>query len=52
MADIKRTIAGQKRVRGIIIAYDFSNRFISAVSLLENVALMKYKVKFDFERVT
>ena len=52
MADVKSTIAGQKMVRGIIIAYDFSNRLISAVSLLENVALMKYKVKFDFERVT
>ncbi|MGD0495718.1 MAG: endonuclease NucS domain-containing protein [Candidatus Bathyarchaeia archaeon] len=52
MADVKKTLADQKRVRGIIIAYDFSNRLTSAVSLLENVALMKYKVKFDFERVT
>lgn len=52
MADIKSTLADQKRVRGIIIAYDFSNRLTSAVSLLENVAIMKYKVKFDFERVT
>lgn len=52
MAGVKKTLAGQKRVRGIIIAYDFSDRLTSAVSLLENVALMKYKVKFDFERVT
>jgi len=51
MADVKKTLAVQKRVRGIIIAYDFSNRLTSAVSLLENVAIMKYKVKFDFERV-
>jgi len=51
MADVKNTLAGQKRVRGIIIAYDFSNRLTSAVSLLENVAIMTYKVRFDFERV-
>ncbi len=52
MADVRKTLAGQKRVRGLIIAYGFSDRLTSAVSLLENVALMKYKVKFDFERVT
>jgi hypothetical protein len=52
MADVKNTLADQKRVRGIIIAYDFSNRLTSAVSLLEDVAIMKYKVRFDFERVT
>jgi RecB family endonuclease NucS len=52
MADVKKTLADQKRVRGIIIAYDFSNRLTSAVSLLEDVTIMKYKVRFDFERVT
>jgi hypothetical protein len=52
MADVKKTLADQKKVRGIIIAYDFSKRLISAVSLLEDVAIMKYKVRFDFERVT
>ena len=52
MADIKKNIAGEKNVRGIVIAYDFSNRLISAISLLENVAVMRYKVRFNFERVT
>jgi RecB family endonuclease NucS len=52
MADVKKTLADQKKVRGIIIASGFSNRLTSAVSLLEDVAMMKYKVKFDFERVT
>jgi len=52
MADVKKTLADQKRVRGIIIAYDFSNRLTSAVSLLEDVAIVKYRVRFDFERVS
>jgi len=52
MADVKKTLADQKRVRGIIIAYDFSKRLISAVTLLGDVAIMKYKVIFDFEKVT
>jgi hypothetical protein len=52
MAEIRKTLAGQKKVRGIIVAYDFSNRLILASSQLENVDLLKYKAKFDFERVT
>ena len=51
MADLKET-AGKRKTRGIIIAHDFSSKLVSAVSLLQNIELMKYKVKFDFERLT
>ena len=51
MADISKDLAGQTRVRGIIIAQNFSKRLILAVSLLQNVELMKCKVKFEFEKV-
>jgi len=51
MADVSK-IAEERKVRGIIIARDFSSKLIAAVSLLQNIELMKYKVKFDFERLT
>lgn len=51
MATIKKDLVGGKGVRGIIIAHDFSDRLVSATSLLQNVKLMKYKAKFDFEVV-
>jgi RecB family endonuclease NucS len=50
MADVKKLAVG-KGVRGIVIAYDFSNRLISAVSLVKDVSLMRYQVRFKFERV-
>lgn len=52
MADIKKSIAKEKSVKGIVIAYDFSNRLIAATSLLENVSIMRYKAKFNFEKLS
>jgi hypothetical protein len=51
MANIKKDLAKQTEIRGIIIAHDFPNRIISAISLLPNVKIMKYKARFDFETV-
>lgn len=50
MVDIEE-IAEQRKVRGIIIARDFSSKLVSAVSRVQDIKLMKYKVKFDFEKV-
>lgn len=50
MADIKHELAGQKQVRGIIVGYDFSDKLVSASSLIPNVELKKYRVKFEFEK--
>ena len=49
MAGIKIDIAKDKSVRGIIIAQDFSQRLATASTILPNITLKKYKVKFDFE---
>lgn len=51
MADVSREIANGKKVRGIIVAYGFADRLVSAASLLPNLRLVKYKVKFEFEEV-
>lgn len=51
MADIKRDLAEKKTVRGIIIANDFSSSLALATSLIQNVELMRYNVKFEFEKV-
>lgn len=50
MVDICKN-AGQKMVRGIIIAHDFSDKLVLATSMVMNIELVKYKVKFDFERL-
>jgi endonuclease len=39
-------------VRGIIVAEDFDNKLKLAVTQVNNVRLVKYKVKFDFEHVS
>jgi hypothetical protein len=51
MATLKKDIAGDKKVRGIIVAHDFSDRLIKAASLVENLKLVKYKVNFSFESI-
>lgn len=51
MVDIEK-IAEQRKVRGIIIARDFSSKLVSAVSRVQDIKLMKYKVKFNFEKLT
>lgn len=52
MADITREVSMGKPVRGIIVAYDFAERLVAAISLLPTIKLMKYKVNFEFEEVT
>jgi hypothetical protein len=51
MATIKKDVAGEKEVRGIIIAHDFSERLVKAASLIKSLKLVKYKVRFDFADV-
>jgi hypothetical protein len=51
MADVSHEIAEGRKVRGIIVAYGFTDRLVSAASLLPNLKLLKYKVKFEFEEV-
>ena len=50
MVDIEE-IAEHRKVRGIIIARDFSSKLVSAISRVQDIELMKYKVKFDFEKM-
>lgn len=48
MADVTKEFS-TKAVRGIIVAYDFSEKLVAATSLLPTVKLVKYKVNFEFE---
>ena len=41
---------GTKTVRGIIVAEDFDKKLSLAVTEVPSVSLVKYKVKFDFEK--
>ena len=45
---VKDTLAGPRKVRGIIIANEFSERLRLAVKTLSDVKLRKYSVKFNF----
>ncbi len=49
MAAIKKEI-GVANVRGIIVAEDFDTKLSMAVTEVPSVSLIKYKVKFDFEK--
>jgi RecB family endonuclease NucS len=50
MAAIKKEFSS-KSVKGIIVAEDFDKKLSLAVTEVQNVSLVKYKVKFDFQRV-
>ena len=50
IADITHNTA-EKQVRGMIIAYRFAERLITAASILPNLELVKYKVNFEFEKM-
>ncbi len=50
MASIKNEL-GAKCVRGIIIAEDFDKKLGLAVTEVPSVSLVRYKVKFDFEKL-
>lgn len=38
-------------VRGIIVAEDFDRKLKLAVTQVANVSLVKYNVKFDFQKI-
>ncbi len=50
MASIKEEL-GKESVRGIIVAEDFDKKLKLAVSQVGNVSLVKYNVKFDFDKL-
>ncbi len=50
MASIKEEL-GTENVRGIIIAEGFHKKLKLAVTQVDSVTLVKYKVKFDFEKL-
>ena len=49
--EVRQTIAGGKEVKGIIIADDFDNKLMSAISEVSHVSLKRYRVNFTFEDV-
>jgi len=51
MASIKAELKAEG-VRGIIIAEDFDKKLKYAVSEVPQVTLIKYRIKFDFEKAT
>lgn len=51
MAWIKKNLAKNKNVRGIIISNDTDNRLKYAASLLNNLEIKKYEVRFSFQSV-
>jgi len=50
MASIKNELEFDS-VRGIIVADEFDKKLKLAVTQVNNVSLIRYKVKFDFERI-
>jgi Endonuclease NucS C-terminal domain len=51
MGWVKKELAGGKRVRGIIVASDFSESLKHAVQAMPNVTLRRYEVRFSFSEV-
>jgi hypothetical protein len=51
MAWIKKNLAKDKNVRGIIISNDIENRLKYAATLLNNLEVKKYEVRFSFQSV-
>ncbi len=51
MGWVKEKVAGDRKVRGIIVANEFSERLRLAAKVMPNVILMKYEVSFKFKSV-
>jgi len=49
MSDITETY-GNAETRGIIIAHSFSDRLLQAVKIVPRVKLLRYGIKFVFEK--
>lgn len=50
MAAIKKEFHS-KSVKGIIVAEEFDKKLSLAITEVQNVSLVKYKVKFDFQKI-
>jgi len=48
---VRKNIAQERRVRGIIIASDFDEKCIWAAEETKNIALMRFRIEFQFEQV-
>ena len=48
MGWVKESLADNRRVRGIIVANDFSESLKYAIKAIPNLSLKKYDVRFDF----
>ncbi|MCI0564117.1 MAG: hypothetical protein MN733_37045 [Nitrososphaera sp.] len=45
---VKENLAGQKKVRGIVIASDFTERLVYAVKVVPDLSLKRYQISFKF----
>ncbi|MFO7967797.1 MAG: endonuclease NucS [Archaeoglobaceae archaeon] len=48
---VRKNLAQEGEVRGIIIASDFDERCIWAAEEIKNLSLMRYRIEFQFEQV-
>lgn len=48
MGWIKENLAGQKKVRGIVVASDFTERLLYAVKVVPGLILKRYQINFKF----
>lgn len=51
MGWVKENLAGNRRVRGIIVANEFSDLLKYAAKAMPNVTLKKYEVRFEFKNI-
>jgi RecB family endonuclease NucS len=51
MGWVKRELAGGRRVRGVIVAHDFSEPLRYAMEAIPDVSLRRYEVRFTFSEV-
>ena len=51
MGYVRQEIAGERRVRGLIVANDFSEGLKYAVQAMPDVVLKRYEVRFSFSEV-
>jgi Predicted nuclease of the RecB family len=49
MSDMSE-VKGNTKTRGIVIAHSFSDRLLQAVKMVPMVKLLKYSIKFEFEK--
>jgi len=52
MAWVRKELAGGKKVRGIIVASEFSDRLRYAADAVGSLSLIQYNIIFNFSDVT